>query len=186
MTSRKPTAHAAAPSAKAGWTNDPQRLDAIMRKTMMTFGIRLIGIAFSKSVMEGPLDVVRIELDRVRNADIEKARDGVGEECVVARGLFAMEVRILPRYGAKTGNRRGPYDKGPADDAIIADIRRRLKKADYAGIVFHDNLYGRTIEILEKDRGRYVLRAITPAKFTERLRVGAELVDYLEKGWWTA
>lgn len=188
MTSTKSTAHGnSTPPAKAGWINDPHRLDVIMRTTMKTFGIRLSAISFSKSVIEGPLDIVRIDLDRVRNADLEKARVSVGEECVIARRLFSMEVRILPRYGARTsGNRRGPYDKGPADAQTITDLRRRLKKADYADIVLHDNLYGRSIEILEKDRGRYVLRACSPAKITERLRVGPEIIDYLEKGWWTS
>lgn len=174
------------PSAKDGWVNDPHRLDRIMRNTMKTFGVRLGAISFSKSVIEGPLDVVRIDLDRVRNADIEKASAAIGEECVIARRLFSMEVRILPRYGARTsGKRHGPYDRGPATAETINDIRRRLKKADYADVLLHDNLYGRSMEILEKDQGRYILRAQSPAKITERLRVGPEILNYLEKGWWT-
>jgi hypothetical protein len=186
MTEKRPPGGTAAPPVKAGWTNDPVRLDGIMRRAMKTFGIRLIGIAFSKSVIEGPLDVVRIELDRVRNPDLERARDSVAEDCVIARGLFAMEVRILPHYAARmSGNRRGPYDRGPADEEAIEDVRRRLKKGDYSGLTFHDNLFGRAIEVLEKERGRYVLRAIAPNKIIERLRAGPEMVEYLDKGWWT-
>lgn len=187
MTTRRATASNGTTAlwSKAGWINDPSRLDAIMGRAMRTFMDRLIGITFSKSVMEGPLDVVRIELDRVRNADTEKARDVIAEDCVLARGIFAMDIRILPRFATRMGNRMGPYDKGPAEPEAINAVRQRLKKGDYDGMVFHDNLFGRTIHVVEKERGRYVLRAVTPTKrIVERLRAGPEMIEYLDKGWW--
>lgn len=199
MTSRKPGA--ARGRDKAGqpprpnpgadrWADDPDRLDAIMRRIMAGFGPRLRGVGFRRSVPGGPLDVVHVDLDRVRVSDMAAVRKEIAEDCVLSRTTFAVEAMILPRHaGPIEAGRLSPHDRGRAAPEALKAALASLKKGDFSGLAFHDNLLGRAVTVLgrdPRDRGRFLLRTVSASGIIDRTRMGPELVELLSKGWWTA
>jgi hypothetical protein len=180
------TAKTPARSWRTAAPGDVARLAAFLPAVADAFGPRLIGVGFARSVADAPLDVVRIDLDRVRNSDLAAARTAVGEECVVSPGRFAIAVSVLPHAPSASG-RKSPHDRGPSAPEVVSEVSRRLRKGgDCADIVFHDNVYGHSVRVLEREGGRYLLRTVSPKGLIERRRMGPEVLEYLVRGWWKA
>jgi hypothetical protein len=134
-------------------------------------------------IQQGPLSLLRVELDRCRRGDLAPVREAMPGACVLALNRFHIDIDMLPKL-ARAGARKGPFDMGPSNEHRKKEILVALRKKKAIGFSFHDNVYGRTISVLGRDEGRWQLRIVSPAGLFDRARAGHEIADYVMAGWW--
>lgn len=170
------------PAPETIWKEDPTRIEKAFRALSEAFGPRIRSLSASRVVLEGPLSLVRVELDRCRRGDLALAREAAPAACVASLARFHIDLDMLPRL-IRSGSRKGPFDQGQADDQRKKEIVGALRKKKATGIELYDNVYGRTISILGRDEGRWMLRTVHHGVF-DRARAGHEIADYVMEGWW--
>jgi hypothetical protein len=186
------------PKAKAGteaapkfhvWAEDVERLQGIMARLHEAFGADLSDVHFSRSMPQAPIDTVQAGIGRVTPSGIKTVLAAIGEEASITNATFTVTARLLPERAAAWSARegaRGPYDRGRAAPSRIREILQRLKASKGVGLKLHDNLYGRSAEIIEKEEGCYLVRTVSPTGLRERRRMTVpELAFLVDRGWWT-
>lgn len=170
------------------WKEDPERTEKVFRALTTGLGPRIRSLTASRVVKEGPLALLRVELDKVRRGDPTIVRSVVPGSCVLATDRFHIDIDMLPklaRPGAKTHGENGPFDRGPPDEERKRELVAALRKhRNTTGAELHDNIYGRSIRILGFDEGQWLLRTVFANGVFDRARVGREIEAYVLEGWW--
>ncbi|WP_456717567.1 MULTISPECIES: hypothetical protein [unclassified Bradyrhizobium] len=129
------------------------------------------------------MSLLRVELDKCRRGDLATAREAIPGACVLALNRFHIDIDMLPKL-ARSGARKGPFDKGASNEQRKKEILVALRKKKAVGLEFYDNVYGRQISVLGREDGRWQLRIVSADGLFDRARAGHEIADYVMAGWW--
>ena len=171
------------------WKEDPERTEKVFRALTAGLGPRIRSLTASRVVKEGPLSLLRVELDKVRRGDPTIVRSVVPDACVLATDRFHIDIDMLPRLArpgtSKTRGENGPFDRGPSDEERKRELVSAFRKhRNTTGIELHDNIYGRSIRVLGFDEGQWLLRTVFANGVFDRARMGREIEAYVLEGWW--